>query len=161
MHTDNAGDLTSKHIREFLLQQGIRLIAPSPHVPRQNGARERQWRTMALDMSKRISDVKAASILLVVPSRIIYRRLVSPAAARSAKRIVVVQVHRHCTLLCGRTPYRISRVPEIAASTSQVVPAIRAVHLPWTRTQSTRSHVPRHINETDLCFPARKIHRNI
>eukprot|EP00965_Chrysotila_dentata_P112473 3718055-Pleurochrysis_carterae.AAC.1 len=56
MHTDNAGDLTSKVIREFLLQQGVRLITISPHVPRQNGACERrQWRTMANDMRSKLS----------------------------------------------------------------------------------------------------------
>eukprot|EP00965_Chrysotila_dentata_P047736 1583593-Pleurochrysis_carterae.AAC.1 len=37
MHTDNAGDLTSKQIRDFLLANGTRLTTISPHVPRQNG----------------------------------------------------------------------------------------------------------------------------
>eukprot|EP00965_Chrysotila_dentata_P066418 2199089-Pleurochrysis_carterae.AAC.1 len=37
MHTDNAGDLTSKQIRDSLLQRGIRLSTISPNVPRQNG----------------------------------------------------------------------------------------------------------------------------
>eukprot|EP00965_Chrysotila_dentata_P082464 2722631-Pleurochrysis_carterae.AAC.1 len=31
MHTDNAGDLTSKVIQEFLLQHGVRLTTISPH----------------------------------------------------------------------------------------------------------------------------------
>eukprot|EP00965_Chrysotila_dentata_P130090 4300723-Pleurochrysis_carterae.AAC.1 len=40
MHTDNAGDLTSQPIRDFLLLQGTRLTTISPHVPRQNGVCE-------------------------------------------------------------------------------------------------------------------------
>eukprot|EP00965_Chrysotila_dentata_P178399 5892082-Pleurochrysis_carterae.AAC.1 len=36
MHTDNAGDLTSKQIRAFLLERGARLTNISPHVPQQN-----------------------------------------------------------------------------------------------------------------------------
>eukprot|EP00965_Chrysotila_dentata_P167013 5514955-Pleurochrysis_carterae.AAC.1 len=58
MHTDNAGDLTSKQIREFLLQQGVRLTTISPRVPRQNGACERQWRTMARDVRAKLAASK-------------------------------------------------------------------------------------------------------
>eukprot|EP00965_Chrysotila_dentata_P004707 153510-Pleurochrysis_carterae.AAC.1 len=31
MHTDNAGDLTLQQIRDFLLQNGVRLTTISPH----------------------------------------------------------------------------------------------------------------------------------
>eukprot|EP00965_Chrysotila_dentata_P026318 872224-Pleurochrysis_carterae.AAC.1 len=58
MHTDNAGDLTSKQIREHLSQKGIRLYQPSPYVPRQNGACERQWRTMARDVRAKLAQSK-------------------------------------------------------------------------------------------------------
>eukprot|EP00965_Chrysotila_dentata_P098271 3248988-Pleurochrysis_carterae.AAC.1 len=58
MHTDNAGDLTSQQIREFLLKHGVRLTTISPHVPRQNGACERQWRTMARDMRAKLATSK-------------------------------------------------------------------------------------------------------
>eukprot|EP00965_Chrysotila_dentata_P165704 5470880-Pleurochrysis_carterae.AAC.2 len=34
MHTDNAGDLTSKQIRDFLLANDTRLTTISPNVPR-------------------------------------------------------------------------------------------------------------------------------
>eukprot|EP00965_Chrysotila_dentata_P045810 1522486-Pleurochrysis_carterae.AAC.1 len=58
MHTDNPGDLTFKQIRDFLLQQGVRLTTISPHVPRQNGACEQQWRTMARDMQAKLATSK-------------------------------------------------------------------------------------------------------
>eukprot|EP00965_Chrysotila_dentata_P099188 3280039-Pleurochrysis_carterae.AAC.1 len=58
MHTDNAGDLTSKQIRDSFLQRGIRLSTISPHVPRQNGICERQWRTMAHDMRAKLATSK-------------------------------------------------------------------------------------------------------
>eukprot|EP00965_Chrysotila_dentata_P193777 6175955-Pleurochrysis_carterae.AAC.4 len=60
MHTHNAGDLTSKVICAFLLQQGVRLTTISPHVPRQNGAYECQWRTMARDMRAKLVTSKLA-----------------------------------------------------------------------------------------------------
>eukprot|EP00965_Chrysotila_dentata_P019334 643222-Pleurochrysis_carterae.AAC.1 len=75
MHTDNARDLTSKQIRDFLLQQGIGFTTSSPRVPRQNGACERQWRTMA-------RDVRATRRILVVPPEIIHRRFLPPAPAQ-------------------------------------------------------------------------------
>eukprot|EP00965_Chrysotila_dentata_P175070 5779096-Pleurochrysis_carterae.AAC.1 len=58
MHTDNAGDLTSKQIRDFLLQQGVKLTTISPRVPRQNGACERQWCTMARDVRAKLATSK-------------------------------------------------------------------------------------------------------
>eukprot|EP00965_Chrysotila_dentata_P034826 1159268-Pleurochrysis_carterae.AAC.1 len=58
MHTDNADDLTSKQIREFLLAIGARLTTFSPHVPRQNGVCERLWRTMARDMRAKLATSK-------------------------------------------------------------------------------------------------------
>eukprot|EP00965_Chrysotila_dentata_P068116 2253127-Pleurochrysis_carterae.AAC.1 len=58
MHNDNAEDLTSKQIREFLLEQGARPTTISPHVPRQNGACERQWRTMARDIRAKLATSK-------------------------------------------------------------------------------------------------------
>eukprot|EP00965_Chrysotila_dentata_P113888 3765241-Pleurochrysis_carterae.AAC.1 len=58
MHMDNAGGLTSKVLREFLLQQGVRHTTISPHVPRQNGACERQWRVMARDMRSKLATSK-------------------------------------------------------------------------------------------------------
>eukprot|EP00965_Chrysotila_dentata_P013333 441056-Pleurochrysis_carterae.AAC.1 len=58
MHTDNAGDLTSKQFRDSLLQRGIRLSTISPHVPHQNGICELQWRTMARDMRAKLATSK-------------------------------------------------------------------------------------------------------
>eukprot|EP00965_Chrysotila_dentata_P129470 4279771-Pleurochrysis_carterae.AAC.1 len=58
MHTDNAGDLTSEQIREFMLLQGARLTTISPHVPWQNGVCERQWRTIARDMRAKLATSK-------------------------------------------------------------------------------------------------------
>eukprot|EP00965_Chrysotila_dentata_P139870 4623925-Pleurochrysis_carterae.AAC.2 len=55
---DNAGDLTSNQIRDFLLHRGITLNTISPHVPRQNGMCERQWRTMARDMRAKLATSK-------------------------------------------------------------------------------------------------------
>eukprot|EP00965_Chrysotila_dentata_P114406 3781183-Pleurochrysis_carterae.AAC.1 len=58
MHTDNAGDLTSKQIAISYYNNGVRLTTISPQVPRQNGACERQWRTRARDMRAKLATSK-------------------------------------------------------------------------------------------------------
>eukprot|EP00965_Chrysotila_dentata_P184495 6090656-Pleurochrysis_carterae.AAC.1 len=58
MHTENAGDLTSRQFREHRMQKSIRLSTISPHVPRQNGACERKWQTMVGDVRAKLATSK-------------------------------------------------------------------------------------------------------
>eukprot|EP00965_Chrysotila_dentata_P116787 3859906-Pleurochrysis_carterae.AAC.2 len=81
MQTDNAGDLTSQQIREFLLQQGVRLTTISPHVPRQNGA------CMARDMRAKLATSKLpASYCGTISSRQPTSRRYSQCATHQASR---------------------------------------------------------------------------
>eukprot|EP00965_Chrysotila_dentata_P163967 5413650-Pleurochrysis_carterae.AAC.1 len=81
MHTDNAGDLTSKQIREFLLQQ--ELGSPQSHqmchdkTGRANGNGE-QWP----GREGKIGELETANFILVVPPKIIHRHILAPAAIR-------------------------------------------------------------------------------
>eukprot|EP00965_Chrysotila_dentata_P053118 1762496-Pleurochrysis_carterae.AAC.1 len=159
MHTDNAGDLTSKQIREFLLERPLPL-SPSPppsptvdpffaHRRRQNGAVNHftpgataKWSMRATKAHNgqghtcKTGDLKTAGLVLVVPFEVIYRRLGYAASTRHTKPFASVSIHWSSTFLCGRATYRLSRLPENLPPAAQAVPAVNTMRLPWTGTHS-------------------------
>eukprot|EP00965_Chrysotila_dentata_P088134 2909847-Pleurochrysis_carterae.AAC.1 len=67
---------------------------------------------------------------------------------------------RQRTFLCRRATHRMPRVPEDTAPTTQAISAVSAMHLSWTRSQPTRTHVPRPIDEANLRLAACPVHRD-
>eukprot|EP00965_Chrysotila_dentata_P152952 5055353-Pleurochrysis_carterae.AAC.1 len=80
-------------------------------------------------------DLKTAGLVLLVPFKVIHRRLCYAAFTRHTKPFALVSIHWSSTFLCGRATYRLSRLPESLPTAAQAVPAVNTMRLPWTGTQ--------------------------
>eukprot|EP00965_Chrysotila_dentata_P175740 5801504-Pleurochrysis_carterae.AAC.1 len=60
----------------------------------------------------KISDLKTASFLLVVPPEIIHRRILDSAATRRDQSDPMVQIHRNRAFMRGRASHWLPRFPE-------------------------------------------------
>eukprot|EP00965_Chrysotila_dentata_P116089 3837709-Pleurochrysis_carterae.AAC.1 len=74
--------------------------------------------------------VKAARFLLVISHEVFNRRCGNAPNPSHAHRVRMVQVHGPNTVVRGRSPHRLSRLPKDHAATTQTNTSIRAMHLP-------------------------------
>eukprot|EP00965_Chrysotila_dentata_P015361 508184-Pleurochrysis_carterae.AAC.1 len=108
------------------------------------------------------SRAKLASpkVILVVSSGVIHRSLISSAAKQRSESNVMVQIHRNRAFMRSRATHRLSPFPKDLPSTKQAFATVHFMRLPWTCTQPARTHVPGSVDEKNLRFPTRAIHRN-